>query len=201
MRSQSWLKGYMELTPGLVHLSRILPSLQRFCITINAGFVHWANISEALRMSTYHTVALPTLTCVEFTGLYGLPFTLLANCPALKSVTLKWVTFDERDNLDFAATITACAGSPLTQLEHLSIDLDTRVLDLLSRWILHSQSPLDISSLKSLACTLDRGSDNLTVQRLLDVCAHPRAPPAQERPRPDRHQRAPAAAHPTPPCS
>ncbi|KAJ7701198.1 hypothetical protein B0H17DRAFT_1046190 [Mycena rosella] len=171
MRRQSWFVKYPQLAPGVGHLSRTLPSLQRFCITVEAGFVHWANISDALRTAVCYTVTLPTLTCLELTGLYGLPFTLLANCPALRSVTLKWVTFDERDNLDFAVTVAACAGSPPTQLERLSIDLDTRVFVLLARWILLPQSPLDITRLTSFACTLDHKLDHFKVQDLLDVCA------------------------------
>ncbi|KAJ6586333.1 hypothetical protein DFH09DRAFT_255227 [Mycena vulgaris] len=171
MRRQSWLEDYPELAPGVAHLSRILPSLQRFCITIDAGAVHWANISKTFRIFANDTLALPTLTCVEIAGLYGLPFTLFANCPALKSLTLKWVTFDERDNLDFAATLAACADSPPIQLEHLSIDVQWRVLELLSRWILLPQSPLDATQLKSFACTFDSISDHLPVQTLLSTCA------------------------------
>jgi hypothetical protein len=139
-------------------------------ITIESGFVHWANTSEALRTSIHLMISMQTLTCVELTGLYGLPFTLFANCSQLKEVILKWVTFDERDNLDFGATLVACAGSPLTQIAHLSIDLDTRVLELLSRWILLPESPLKLTHLTSVACTLDGKFDHITLQRLLD-CA------------------------------
>ncbi|KAJ7929068.1 hypothetical protein B0H13DRAFT_2310933 [Mycena leptocephala] len=126
-------------------------SLQRLAITIESGFVHWANTSKALRTSIHLTLSMQTLTC-------------------LKEVILKWVTFDERDNLDFGATLVACAGSPLTQIAHLSIDLDTRVLELLSRWILLPESPLKLTHLTSLACTLDGKFDHITLQRLLD-CA------------------------------
>ncbi|KAJ7136654.1 hypothetical protein C8R44DRAFT_360856 [Mycena epipterygia] len=167
MRRHSWIGEYpTSVAPGVAQFSRALVSLQRFSITIESGCVHWANISEALRESIHHTLTMQTLTCLDLTGIYGLPFTLFAHCPALKAVTLKWVTFDERDNLDFATTLIACAGSPPTQLEHLSIDLDTRMLELLSRWILLPESPLDVTRLKSFACTVDQRID----QALLDAC-------------------------------
>ncbi|KAJ7265951.1 hypothetical protein B0H12DRAFT_1100275 [Mycena haematopus] len=172
MRRHSWLEEWTaSLAPGVAEFSRTLGSLKRFVITIESGFVHWANVSHALRTSVHLVLSMPTLTCLELTGLYGLPFTLFANCPALKSVALKWVTFDERDNLDFATTLAACAGSPTTLLNHLSLDLDTRVLELLSRWILLPESPLKITQLTSLACTLDGRVDYITVQRLLGDCA------------------------------
>ncbi|KAJ7104369.1 hypothetical protein B0H15DRAFT_22580 [Mycena belliarum] len=171
MRHHSWLEGNLELAPAVAHFLRILPSLQRFCITINAGFVHWANMATILRTSVYKTIVLPTLTRVELTGLYGLPFALFANCTALKSVTLKWVTFHERDNLDFAATLAACVGSPPAQLEHLSLALDARLLGLLSQWIINPQSPLDITLLKSFSCILDGPTDHVALGSLLAVCA------------------------------
>ncbi|KAJ7047892.1 hypothetical protein C8F04DRAFT_1060444 [Mycena alexandri] len=172
MRRHSWIEEYpTSLAPGVAQFSRMLGSLERLAITIEAGFVHWANVSKALRQSIYLTLAVKTLTCLEVTGIYGLPFKILAYCRALRSVTLKWVTFDERDNLDFAAQLAACADSPPTQLTHLSIDLDTRVLELLSRWILLPESPLTIAGLTSFACTADGLSDNITIQRLLGECA------------------------------
>ncbi|KAJ7512929.1 hypothetical protein B0H11DRAFT_13225 [Mycena galericulata] len=173
MRRHSWIEAFpYTSTSSMVQLSSLLVSLSRLSITIESGFVHWANISDAVRASIPLTLALPTLTCVELTGLYGVPFTILAHCPALRAVTLKWVTFDERDNHDFSATLAACASSPPTQLEHLDLDLDTRVLVLLSRWILLPESPLDITRLHSLTCTVDRaGFDHLRIQRLLNACA------------------------------
>ncbi|KAJ7785346.1 hypothetical protein DFH07DRAFT_948428 [Mycena maculata] len=172
MRPRSWIEEYPDSSvPSVAQLSNLLVSLARLSITIESSFVHWANISSTLRSSIRFMVALQTLTSLQLTGLYGLPFTLLAHCPALRSVTLKWVTFDERDNLDFAKTLAACAGSPPTQLEDLSIDLDTRVLGLLARWILLPQSPIDITRLRSLSCTVDGRFDHLAIQRLLNACA------------------------------
>ncbi|KAJ6543954.1 hypothetical protein B0H19DRAFT_292100 [Mycena capillaripes] len=171
MRRHSWMEEWPEsLAPGVAEFLRTL-ALKRFAVTIDSGFVHWANVSKALRKAIHHTMSTEKLTCVELTGLYGLPFKLLANCPVLKSVTLKWVTFDERDNLDFGVTLAACEGSPLTLLTHLSLDLDTRVLEHLSRWILLPESPLKITSLKSFTCTLDGRFDYITIQRLLLECA------------------------------
>ncbi|KAJ7705680.1 hypothetical protein B0H16DRAFT_1826523 [Mycena metata] len=162
-RRHSWIEEHpTSLAPGVAQLSCMLASLERLAITLEAGFVHWANVSKALRQSIYLTLAV--------TGIYGLPFKVLAYCPALRSVTLKWVTFDERDNLDFAAQIAACADFPPTQLTHLSIDLDTRVLKLLSRWILLPESPLTIAGLTSFACTADGLSEVITIQRLLGEC-------------------------------
>lgn len=172
MRRHSWIEAYPDSsTHSVANFSSLLVSLKRLAVTIESGFVHWANLSAALRTSLPATLALPTLTCVELTGLYGLPFTLLAYCPALRSVMLKWVTFDERDNLDFAVTLAACAGSPPTQLEHLDLDLDERVLDLFSRWVLLPESPLDITGLRSLSCTVDGRFDHLIIQRLLGASA------------------------------
>ncbi|KAJ6516445.1 hypothetical protein C8R45DRAFT_1087509 [Mycena sanguinolenta] len=171
MRRHSWIEEWQaSLAPGVAAFLRKLPFLKRFVITIESGFVHWANVSDALRSSIHSVTTMPTLTCLELSGLYGLPFTICANCPTLKSVTLKWVTFDERDNHDFSTTLAACAGSPLTLLNHLSLDLDTRVLELLSRWILLPESPLKITQLTSLTCTLDGRRDYLSVQRLLLQC-------------------------------
>ncbi|KAJ7727876.1 hypothetical protein B0H16DRAFT_1734878 [Mycena metata] len=159
-RRHSWIEEHpTSLAPGVAQLSCMLASLERLAITLEAGFVHWANVSKALRQSIYLTLAV--------TGIYGLPFKVLAYCPALRSVTLKWVTFDE---LDFAAQIAACADFPPTQLTHLSIDLDTRVLKLLSRWILLPESPLTIAGLTSFACTADGLSEVITIQRLLGEC-------------------------------
>ncbi|KAJ7896061.1 hypothetical protein B0H14DRAFT_547785 [Mycena olivaceomarginata] len=172
MRRHSWIAEWPEsLAPGVARFLPTLVSLKRFAITIEAGFVHWANVSDALRTSVHAVLSAQTLTDLELTGLYGLPFELFANCPALKSATLKWVTFDERDNFDFAKTLAACAGSPLTLLTHLSLDLDTRVLELLSRWILLPESPLKITQLVSFVCTLDGRFDYVTVLRLLGDCA------------------------------
>ncbi|KAF8211690.1 hypothetical protein K438DRAFT_1928976 [Mycena galopus ATCC 62051] len=171
MRRHSWMEEWpASLAPGVAQFLHTL-SMKRFAITIESGFVHWANVSEALCTSIHLVLSTQTLTCLELTGLYGLPFTLFANCPRLKSVTLKWITFDERDNLDFATTLAACKGSPLTLLNHLSIDLDRRVLEFLSRWILHPESPLKITQLTSFECTLDGRLDYITVQRLLDECS------------------------------
>ncbi|KAJ7179643.1 hypothetical protein C8R46DRAFT_646264 [Mycena filopes] len=173
MRRHSWIEEHpTSLAPGVAQFLRILVGLERFVLTVEAGFVHWANVSKVLRQSIYITLAAPTLTCLEITGIYGLPFKIMANCPSLRSVTLKWVTFDERDNLDFAATLVACAESPPTQLNHLSIDLDTRVLELLSRWILLPESPVTLSGLTSFVCTADGPSDYITIQRLLGDCAN-----------------------------
>jgi hypothetical protein len=170
-RSQSWLWGDSDLAPGVAHLSRTLPALRRFCITIEAGLVHWANIAAPLRDAAHAIVILQTLTSVELAGLYGLPFTLLAHCPALTSVALKWVTFDERDTDDFAATLVACAGASPAHLTHLALDLDQRVLQLLKRWLLLPQCPLAIDRLASFACVICSVSDQLIVQELLAVCA------------------------------
>ncbi|KAJ7151348.1 hypothetical protein C8R43DRAFT_951160 [Mycena crocata] len=172
MRRHSWIEEYAaSVAPGVAQFSRILVALKRFSVTIESGCVHWANISEALRSSVHLTLMMQTLTCVELTGLYGLPFTLLAHCPAVKSLSLKWVTFDERDNLDFAATLAACAGSPPTQLERLTLDIDTRMLALLLRWILLPESPLDLTRLVFFACTADADIDGVTIRRFIDACA------------------------------
>ncbi|KAJ6463253.1 hypothetical protein C8R47DRAFT_82857 [Mycena vitilis] len=171
LRRHSWIEEWSEsVAPGVAEFSRTLVGLQQLIITIEAGFVHWANISEDLTNTIHFTLSARTLTCLELTALYGLPFTLLAHCPALKSVTLKWVTFDERAATDFAPTLAECEGSPLTLLTHLSLDLDARVLELLSHWILLPESPLKLIHLKSLVCTMDIKSDYITIQRLLDEC-------------------------------
>ncbi|KAK7061277.1 D-ser-dehydrat domain-containing protein [Favolaschia claudopus] len=172
MRRYSWIEDSRSsaVAPRVADFSGMLVSLKRFVITIEAGFVHWANISKPLRKSIRLVVAIPTLTSVELNGLYGLPFTLFANCSALKSVKLKWVSFDERDNLDFAATLAACMNSPVTQLTHLDIELDTRVLQLLARWILHPESPLKITRLSSFVVSVDARSDYVVVQSLLAEC-------------------------------
>ncbi|KAJ7635041.1 hypothetical protein FB45DRAFT_479793 [Roridomyces roridus] len=168
MRRFSWISA--EATPHPVaQFSSFLVSLTRLCITIESGFVHWANISPAMRTSIRATVALPNLTCLEIAGMYGLPYTLLAHCPALRSITLKWSTFDERDDHDFASTLAACAGSPRIELENLDLELDSSVLRRLARWILLPESPLDVTRLSTFTCVCDHPSDSAVLQQLIDA--------------------------------
>ncbi|KAF7354042.1 hypothetical protein MVEN_01091100 [Mycena venus] len=175
---RSWIEASQPSDSNVAQLSPLLVSLVRLCITILPGCIFWANISGTLRNSIQHALTLPTLTCVELEGLRDLPLTLLAHCPALRTLALKWVTFDvdAAGNWDaagqwdwtFPVALPGCVGSPPTQLETLSLHLDTPVLDHLVRWILHPQSPLDISRLRSLTCS---PRDHLAIQLLLTASA------------------------------
>ncbi|KAJ6624192.1 hypothetical protein B0H10DRAFT_2212925 [Mycena sp. CBHHK59/15] len=172
MRRHSWIEEYPDSAAlGVAQLAPLLGDLSRLVITIDAGFVHWANVADALRTSVHAMLSAQTLTRLALTGLYGLPLTLFAHTPALAHVALKWVTFDERDSPDFATTLAACVGSPVVRLQSLALELDARVLTQLVRWLLLPASPVDVSTLTALACTLDAPLGAPRVQRLLDVCA------------------------------
>ncbi|KAJ7250719.1 hypothetical protein C8J57DRAFT_679050 [Mycena rebaudengoi] len=174
MLRQSWIEDHTPASAAscVMQLSLLLTSLSRLAVSIRSGFLHWANISVALRTTFHRVLSMPTLTHLEITGLYGLPLTLFAHCPALESATLKWTTFDERDTVDFAGTLAACATSPKIHLRTLSLDLDPRPFGLFVRWILHPESPLDLTRLTSLGCTVqDPRNDMRRLQQLLRLCA------------------------------
>ncbi|KAF8193262.1 hypothetical protein K438DRAFT_1829377 [Mycena galopus ATCC 62051] len=169
MADDSWMiRASSEPAQDLAS-GKILPvlvSLTRLCITINIGqSISWVNISSSLRNSIRLTLTRPNFTCLELTRVQSLPFMLLAQCPALRSLTLKWVSF----NPHFA--VATCAGSRPTQLEHLSLSLEGSSLDLLVHWILLPKSRIDISSLRSLSCTIALPRNDGLIQRLLAASA------------------------------
>ncbi|KAJ7259150.1 hypothetical protein B0H12DRAFT_1322483 [Mycena haematopus] len=89
----------------------------------------------------------PNFTCLEVQRTFRLPITLLARCPALRSLTLKAVLFAS-DNSNTA--VSAYAGSYPTRLEHLSLSS----LKVIAQRILLPGFPLDISALRSLCYKL-----------------------------------------------
>ncbi|KAF7354040.1 hypothetical protein MVEN_01090900 [Mycena venus] len=113
-------------------------------------------------------LALPTLTCIELTGIVGLPVALLGHCPALRSVTLERLYFYERSDFDFMAALIADAASPPAQLEHVSLHLHYHDLEMLVHGILLPQSPPNVSCLRSLTCTHNSLSNHPTIQPLLN---------------------------------
>ncbi|KAJ6624177.1 hypothetical protein B0H10DRAFT_2186753 [Mycena sp. CBHHK59/15] len=168
MRRHSWIEEYPDsVALGVAQLAPLLSDLSRLVITIDTGFVHWANVADALRTSVYAMLSGQTLTRLALTGL-GLPLTLFAHTPALAHVALKRVTFEGRD---FATMLAACVGSPVVRLQSLALELDARVFTQLVGWLLLPASPVDVSTLTALVCTLDAPLDAPHVQRLLDACA------------------------------
>ncbi|KAF8143606.1 hypothetical protein K438DRAFT_2029534 [Mycena galopus ATCC 62051] len=140
----------------------LLPSLTRLSITCLGGF-QWTTISGALRDSIQLTLAQSAFTCLELAQVSNLKLTLLSRCPALRSLTLRWVTFDTTENFDSA--IHRCAGSQPARLEHLVLKVRAEALGMIARWILSPKSSLDISRLQSLECSVH---DFLPIQRLVD---------------------------------
>ncbi|KAJ7257246.1 hypothetical protein B0H12DRAFT_1111638 [Mycena haematopus] len=163
-RSPGYGSRWQIASPADRFLS-LLVSLARLCITIDGKSCSWDRIPKALRGSIDLTLARPTFTCLKLTNVSGLPFTLLSHCPALRSLTLKWVTFAGK----WRAATAACVGSRPAQLEHLSLQLDIDLLAFFARWIRLPESPLDISGLRVLECPAYL--DDFTIQPLLSVSA------------------------------
>ncbi|KAJ7204555.1 hypothetical protein B0H12DRAFT_1243632 [Mycena haematopus] len=113
----------------------------------------------------------PTLTSLELTGFHCIPLTVLAHCPALRSLTLTWVRFDPNNHNNFDAAVAACADSSPAQLEALSCALEPYTFALLVRWILRPQSTLNVSCLHSLVYTAHKLHETAVIQRLLDASA------------------------------
>ncbi|KAJ6472092.1 hypothetical protein C8R45DRAFT_1217996 [Mycena sanguinolenta] len=147
----------------------LLASLTRLCIGLAADIMPfgWDRIPKALRDSIQHTVARPTFTCLELHNISELPFTLLCHCPALRSLTLKRVSFSG----EWPAAVAACVGSLPARLEHLSLELNPVLFDLFTRWILLPESPLDISCLRVLECPAYHHGPGCTIQPILSTSA------------------------------
>ncbi|KAJ6491958.1 hypothetical protein C8R45DRAFT_928278 [Mycena sanguinolenta] len=145
----------------------LLVSLARLCIdiTVDAMPVRWERLPEAFRDSIQLTVALPTFTCLELHNISGLPFTLLCHCPALRSLTLEWVTFDG----EWPDAVAACVGSLPARLEHLSLELSPSLIDLFFRWILLPESPLDVSCIRVLECRASNFGPDSPIQLILSA--------------------------------
>ncbi|KAJ7247171.1 hypothetical protein B0H12DRAFT_1073004 [Mycena haematopus] len=151
-------------------LSRLLSlvSLTRLhirCTVTDSANVSWPSISVANRHSIQAT--LSTLTSLDLRGVTELPLTLLSSCSsALRSLALSSVYFTD----DSGSAFAPYQGSPIP-LEHLSLDLCFNSLDSFVPWILSPESPVDISYLRSLECTIYMPLELVPIQRLLDATA------------------------------
>ncbi|KAF8206080.1 hypothetical protein K438DRAFT_1817804 [Mycena galopus ATCC 62051] len=148
-------------------LLTLLVSLKRLHISTTVIWDDTDPLSESIRLA----LTRPNLTHLELTNIPYLSIHLLAHFPALRSLTLDRIYFKFNTGHDFEAAATACVGSCPARLEHLSCAINARSFDLLVRWILLPQSPLDISRLRSLVCRVDRPCDEVGIQRLLRASA------------------------------
>ncbi|KAF7358908.1 hypothetical protein MSAN_01231200 [Mycena sanguinolenta] len=147
----------------------LLANLTQLCIdlTTDALPFRWEHVPEALQDSIHFMVALPTFTCLELHNISGVPFILLCHCPSLRSLTLKWVTFAG----EWSGAVAACIGSLPARLEHLSLELGPALQDLIFRWILLPESPLDVSCIRVLECRVHHFGPDSTIQLILNASA------------------------------
>ncbi|KAF8209640.1 hypothetical protein K438DRAFT_1960644 [Mycena galopus ATCC 62051] len=145
-------------------LISLLVSLTCVCVTIDerAGGT-W--FSLPMLKSIELALAQGNLASLELTRM-AILFELLSHCPGLRSLTLRWCSFE-----DFDSAVAASAGSPPTRLEHLSLNVRTSFLDQLVDWILLPKSPVVLSSFRSLECIIDSPNDHPLIQRLLSASA------------------------------
>ncbi|KAF7377993.1 hypothetical protein MSAN_00223200 [Mycena sanguinolenta] len=166
-RSSSWISSMTSESRETQLLSHLV-CLSRLCISSEQC---WTAIPGSFRESIQLTLARPNLTHLELTEVEDLPLPVLAHCPALRSLMLTWVSFELDEHEDFTSAIAACAGSPPTPLEHLTLVLVPSMLEYFGRWILLEESPLDISCLQSLACQVHARPDYIALQPLLTASA------------------------------
>ncbi|KAJ7846687.1 hypothetical protein B0H14DRAFT_3454180 [Mycena olivaceomarginata] len=153
--------GIIGADTDSAQISSHFGSLTRLKITVKGG-IRWASIPVPFRNSIHGTLARTAFTWLELNYVYDLPFNILAACSALRSVTLRGVSFDKRDTSDSVITT-----SPPVRLEHFDLPLSTPRLRLFARWIPLPQSPVDISCLRSLACA----GAGIRIQRPLNASA------------------------------
>ncbi|KAF8216923.1 hypothetical protein K438DRAFT_1953810 [Mycena galopus ATCC 62051] len=141
----------------------LLVSLTRVCVTIDdrAGST-WLGIP--MHESIELALTQGKLTSLELNRISQIPLTLLSHCPGLRSLTLRGAGFENRN---FDSAVAASAGSPPTRLEHLSF----YVMNDLISWILLPESPIVLSSLRSLDCIIHGPHNHLLIQRLLNASA------------------------------
>ncbi|KAF7358884.1 hypothetical protein MSAN_01228700 [Mycena sanguinolenta] len=129
----------------------------RWIMKADLGRPAWPEFSVVNRDSIQSI--LPILTSLEVCSVEEFPLALLSRCSLLRSLTLFAVTFAKNSG--------PVVKVSRIQLRHLSLHLSPRLVDEFVDWIT-SHSPLDISCLSSLECTvLERRS----IQRLLNVFA------------------------------
>ncbi|KAJ6491985.1 hypothetical protein C8R45DRAFT_928300 [Mycena sanguinolenta] len=122
----------------------------------------WSKISAANRHAI--RAILPTLTRFELQDVNEFPLTLLSHCSSLRSLTLENVTFAR----NFLVPTAKVSRSHMWHLcLHVPVFFVHRFLD----WITSPESPLDISCLFSLECTVHDLDIHLPIQRLLDASA------------------------------
>ncbi|KAF8185290.1 hypothetical protein K438DRAFT_1053825 [Mycena galopus ATCC 62051] len=157
--------SWMEHADSGQFWSRLV-SLTRLSITSNR--FRWDTVSHALRSSIRLALSQPALTSLELTRVQYLPLTFLSHCPGLRFLTLKCVTIKGEA---FDCAVAAGRGSPPARLEHLELDLDGYFLEYFVRWILFPESPLEVSSLRSLVCPVDNPRNYHPIRHLLSASA------------------------------
>ncbi|KAJ6491994.1 hypothetical protein C8R45DRAFT_1212864 [Mycena sanguinolenta] len=141
----------------------LLGSLTSLCIEANGPYrLPWSEISAANRAAIQ--AILPTLTCLELYRVCELPLKLLSHSSALRSLILSDVVF----NGDSDSAVTTATGSR-GQLHHIRLQVPIFFIDKFHDWITSLESPLDISCLRSLECTVEKRADEFPIQRLLDA--------------------------------
>ncbi|KAJ6491963.1 hypothetical protein C8R45DRAFT_990049 [Mycena sanguinolenta] len=145
-----------------------LRSLTRLCLEVKGSYWPWRHAWPQISAANRDAIQsiLPNLTCLELHSVSDFPFTLLAHCSLLRSLTLDAVTFAENSG----HVVTTVKGSRI-HLKHLYLHVPAFLIGGFLDWIMSPDSPLDISCLSSLECTVHDLMGHLSIQRLLEASA------------------------------